>query len=69
MSYNQKVWLGILALCSVFWLAVIESVFSVDQVFERPHQQSPNAFTAHASHCSNATPASDRNLQVHLPVL
>ncbi|CAI0702464.1 Uncharacterised protein [Serratia entomophila] len=29
MTYNQKVWLGILLLCGLFWLTVITSLFSL----------------------------------------
>ncbi|OJT37322.1 hypothetical protein [Serratia plymuthica] len=63
MSYNQKAWLSILVLCSVFWLVVIGSIFSANRVFERPHQQSLEALTAQTSHSYHATAASGHSLQ------
>ncbi|MEE4407360.1 MULTISPECIES: hypothetical protein [unclassified Serratia (in: enterobacteria)] len=69
MSYNQKAWLGVLVLCSVFWLVVIGSIFSVDRVFERTHQQNPEAFTAQASHRYHANAASGNSLQARSPTL
>lgn len=69
MSYNQKVWLGVLVLCSVFWLVVIGSIFSVNQLFERHHQQSLEAFTAQASHRYHTNAASDHSLQARSPAL
>lgn len=29
MTYNQKIWLGVLLLCTLFWGAVISSLFAV----------------------------------------
>lgn len=69
MSYNQKAWLSILVLCSVFWLAVIGCVFSVNQVFASPCQQSLEALAAQTSHRNHANAASDHNLQVLSPTL
>ncbi|MDT3249574.1 hypothetical protein QZQ97_01375 [Serratia sp. root2] len=69
MSYNQKAWLSILVLCSVFWLMVIGSIFSVNRVFERPHQQSLEALTAQATHRYHANAASDHSLQARSPAL
>ncbi|UNK29763.1 hypothetical protein MNO11_08515 [Serratia plymuthica] len=63
MSYNQKAWLSILVLCSVFWLAVFGSVLSVNRVVERDHQQSQEALTAQTSHSYHATAASGHILQ------
>ncbi|HEI8866371.1 hypothetical protein [Serratia sp. AKBS12] len=37
MSYNQKVWLGVVLFCTLFWLAVIQSVHTLG---ERLSQQS-----------------------------
>lgn len=69
MSYNQKVWLSVLVLCSVFWLVVIGSFVSVNQLFERNHQQSLEALTAQASHRYHANVASGHSLQARSPAL
>ncbi|QUY48458.1 hypothetical protein JK621_24335 [Serratia plymuthica] len=69
MSYNQKAWLSILILCSVFWLVVIGSVFSVNEVLERTHQQSLEGLSAQTSHSYHATATSAHGLQARSQAL
>ncbi|CAI1494730.1 Uncharacterised protein [Serratia quinivorans] len=49
MSYNQKVWLGALVLCGVFWLAVIGGIFSAHRALERTELQNQQDFTVRYS--------------------
>ncbi|CAI1837318.1 hypothetical protein AB6864_07145 [Serratia proteamaculans] len=67
MSYNQKVWLGILVLCSVFWLAVIGSVFSAHEAFERANLQSQQDFAARYVQHNHGTAAPSHALQAKSP--
>lgn len=69
MSYNQKIWLGVLVLCSVFWLAVIGGIFSAHQAYERAERQSQQEFTArYSQHVQGAT-APSHSLQAQSPTL
>ncbi|CAI0801132.1 hypothetical protein [Serratia quinivorans] len=63
MSYNQKVWLGVLVLCSVFWLAVIGGIFSAHQAYERAERQSQQEFTARYSQHVQGAMAPGHSLQ------
>lgn len=63
MSYNQKVWLGILVLCSVFWLAVIGSIFSAHRAFDHAQLQNQQEFTAKYSQHNQGTVGSGPALQ------
>ncbi|WP_061795894.1 hypothetical protein [Serratia ficaria] len=49
MTYNQKVWLGILLLCSFFWLAVIGGISSLNGDLGRvgQHRQSDELAAQH----------------------
>lgn len=35
MTYNQKIWLGVLLLCTLFWVAVIGGAYSLYQRVDR----------------------------------
>lgn len=67
MSYNQKVWLGILVLCSVFWLAVIGSVFSAHRAFEHANLQNRQDFAARYAQHYHGAAAPGHSLQVKSP--
>ncbi|SMB41728.1 conserved exported hypothetical protein [Serratia proteamaculans] len=67
MSYNQKVWLGILVLCSVFWLAVISSIFSAHEAFEHANLQSQQEFSARYVQPYHGTAAPSHSLQAKSP--
>ncbi|CAI0753859.1 Uncharacterised protein [Serratia grimesii] len=67
MSYNQKVWLGILVLCSVFWLAVIGGVFSIHEAYERTSLQSQQDFTTRYSQHYHGTATPNHGLQARTP--
>ncbi|QGH62925.1 hypothetical protein [Serratia proteamaculans] len=63
MSYNQKVWLGVLVLCGVFWLAVIGGIFSAHQAYERAERQSQQDFTVRYSQHVQGAAAPGHSLQ------
>ncbi|CAI0897772.1 Uncharacterised protein [Serratia quinivorans] len=63
MSYNQKVWLGILVLCGVFWLAVIGGIFSAHQAYERAELQNQQEFTVRYSQHVQGAATPDHSLQ------
>ena len=63
MSYNQKVWLGVLVLCSLFWLAVIAGVLSAHKAFDRAQMQNQQEYTAKYSQHYQGTAASGQPLQ------
>ncbi|VEI72147.1 Uncharacterised protein [Serratia quinivorans] len=67
MSYNQKVWLGILVLCSVFWLAVIGSVFSAHRAFKHANLQNRQEFTVRYSQHVQGAAAPGHGLQAQSP--
>ncbi|WP_269933773.1 hypothetical protein [Serratia liquefaciens] len=67
MSYNQKVWLGVLVLCSLFWLTVIGGVLSVHKVFDRAQTQNQQEFTAKYSQHYQGTATSGHTLQARSP--
>ncbi|VEA66796.1 Uncharacterised protein [Serratia plymuthica] len=69
MSYNQKAWLSMLVLCSVFWLVVIGSIFSVNEVFERTQQKSLEGLSVQASHNYHANATSAHSLQARSAAL
>jgi hypothetical protein len=64
MSYNQKVWLAILVLCGVFWLAVIGGIFSAHRALEQADLQNQQDFTVRYSQHVQGAVASGRSLQV-----
>lgn len=39
MSYNQKVWLGVLTVCALFWLTLISAIFSYGATQPHKHEQ------------------------------
>ncbi len=47
MSYNQKVWLGVLLFCSLFWLTVANSLYSLSKKIDK-HQQEQTVKTTPA---------------------
>lgn len=40
MSYNQKVWLGVLAVCALFWLTLISGIYTYSKTNTHQHEQS-----------------------------
>jgi hypothetical protein len=63
MSYNQKVWLAVLVLCSVFWLVVIGGIFSAHQAYECAEWQSQQEFSARYSPHVQGAAAPGHSLQ------
>lgn len=47
MSYNQKVWLAVLTVCTFFWLTLISAIYSYDksQDHQREHGQQQQAMS------------------------
>ncbi|TQI81280.1 hypothetical protein FHU10_3811 [Serratia fonticola] len=39
MRYNQKVWLGVLVFCTLFWLAVASGIYSLSKKTEKHLQE------------------------------
>jgi hypothetical protein len=38
MSYNQKVWLGVLTVCTLFWLALISGLYTYGKSLDHQHE-------------------------------
>ena len=47
MSYNQKVWLAVLTICTLFWLALIGGLFTYGKSLDhqRNHGQQEQAMS------------------------
>jgi hypothetical protein len=47
MSYNQKVWLAVLTLCTLFWLALIGGLYTYGKSLnhQRDHSQQEQAMS------------------------
>ncbi|MNC32795.1 hypothetical protein D3C75_811650 [compost metagenome] len=37
MSYNQKVWLTVLTVCTLFWLALISGIYTYAKSLDHQH--------------------------------
>ncbi|WP_411754291.1 hypothetical protein [Serratia sp. (in: enterobacteria)] len=60
MSYNQKVWLGVLTICTLFWLALISGLYTYGKSQDHQHdhgQQEQAMSTQPAKHHSTLAPA------------
>ncbi len=67
MSYNQKVWLAVLVLCSVFWLTVIGGIFSAHEAVERADRQSQQELAARNTQSYHGTAAQTPAFQAQSP--
>lgn len=38
MSYNQKVWLAVLTVCTLFWLILISAIYAYDKSQDRQRE-------------------------------
>lgn len=41
MSYNQKVWLTVLTVCTLFWLALISGLYTYAKSLDHQHDHGP----------------------------
>lgn len=56
MSYNQKVWLAVLIVCTVFWLLVISSLYSLSKKFGPEHHHNQAESIAETSYPRVSSP-------------